>query len=152
MHQVLVNLYLVFYLTTSWIIRSSANYHHSFLVLNFVLYKSMVVGLIIVTVPLSCITTTFSCPNDIFIVCLGSTNETTFTVVQIPHPLFTRFLWLVFFSSETYWDNLCADLEAYAKHAHRKRISMADFELLFRRYTTEQLFPTHIMILFFYGK
>jgi len=35
--------------------------------------------------------------------------------------------------SETYWDNLCADLEAYAKHAGRKRIQMSDFELLFRR-------------------
>ncbi|KAH3769971.1 hypothetical protein DPMN_171250 [Dreissena polymorpha] len=35
--------------------------------------------------------------------------------------------------SETYWDNLCADLEAYAKHAGRKKITMADFELLFRR-------------------
>ncbi|XP_052816288.1 uncharacterized protein LOC128242904 [Mya arenaria] len=42
--------------------------------------------------------------------------------------------------SETYWDNLCADLEAYARHAGRKRIQMADFELLFKRqgYVTEK--------------
>lgn len=36
-------------------------------------------------------------------------------------------------TSEIYWDNLAKDLEAYAKHAGRKRISMDDFELLFRR-------------------
>ncbi|WAR12597.1 CENPT-like protein [Mya arenaria] len=43
-------------------------------------------------------------------------------------------------ASETYWDNLCADLEAYARHAGRKRIQMADFELLFKRqgYVTEK--------------
>ncbi|XP_052818230.1 uncharacterized protein LOC128244250 [Mya arenaria] len=41
---------------------------------------------------------------------------------------------------ETYWDNLCVDLEAYARHAGRKRIQMADFELLFKRqdYVTEK--------------
>ena len=34
------------------------------------------------------ITTPFSGPNDMFIAVLGSTNETTFTVVKIPHLLF----------------------------------------------------------------
>lgn len=42
--------------------------------------------------------------------------------------------------SETYWDNLAADLEAYALHAGRKRINMEDFVLLFKRqgYITEK--------------
>ena len=73
--------YLKFRLTTAPIIRPSANYDHFFLVLNVPLYKSMVVGSDNATVSLLRITTTFSGLNDIFIAVLGSTNETTFTVV-----------------------------------------------------------------------
>ena len=50
----------------------------------------MVVGPDNATIPLFRITTTFSGPNDIAV--LGSTNETTFTVVFIPHPLFTNYV------------------------------------------------------------
>ena len=72
-----------FRFTTGPIIQPSANYDHFFLVPNFPLSKSMVVGPNNATVPLLRITTTFSGPNGMFIVCLGSTNETTFTVVYM---------------------------------------------------------------------
>ena len=75
-----------FHLTTDPIVGPSANYDF-FLIPSFsLLLKSILLGPDNATIPLLCIiiTTTFSAPNGMF-------NETTFTVVKIPHPLFAWF-------------------------------------------------------------
>jgi len=52
------------------------------------------------TIPLLRITTPFSGPNDMFIAFLGSTNETTFTVVSIPKCIMYQMgFWLALFNN-----------------------------------------------------